>query len=562
MPMINQYLYLSISALLPVSGLADKGEQKKPNVILIVSDDQGYGDLSFHGNNLIRTPNMDRLAVQSTRFTNFIVSPVSAPTRASLLTGRYNYRAQVWDTWKSRENMHPEEITIAEVLKSSGYRTGLFGKWHLGYNHPLRPIDQGFDRTVEFQEYTRLDSTRFNPMMKINGRFETRKGFLTDIIFDEAVSYIRESASDEKPFFAYIASFLPHYGDSPMVPEQYVRGYDSTKGLGKYTREVYGMIGKLDENIGRILDEVERLGISDNTIIIFISDNGPQFQSPLSEGEEWRFNNGLRGSKGNVYEGGIKVPCFVKWKGITEPGREINTLAAHIDILPTIADMTGSSMPQVRVDGVSLYPLLLNSGEEWPERNIKIQFDRQEVPSTWNNCTVRGERYKLVNGSELYDLWQDPAEQHDLSSKYPDMVASLRREYEEWFKDVSSTRGFSTTPTTIGYDDKIDVMIQFFDQTESGWPVKVVNSGPYDVIVNNVNPGIFPEGAEYILTFGKTELRSSIKQGADKIEFRKIKLVPGEYYFNIRIEGKMLKKYIPSLYMEDKGYLSVMIKRR
>lgn len=248
-------------------------EDTRPNIIFILSDDQGYGDFSCFGNKFVRTPALDSLYKQSTAFSNFIMSPVSAPSRASLMTGRYHYRTGVWDTWKSRCNMYGDEKTVAEYLLEGGYHTALFGKWHLEYNTPLRPIDQGFDFTLTWEEYAKEFQTRIDPVMSINGENpKVYPGFLDDIIFNHAIDFLKKNKNNAKPIFAYVASYLPHDCDTPVVHQTYIDIFKG-KGLSPHTMEVYGMIEKLDENIGRLLNEIEDLGLRDNTVIVFSSDN-------------------------------------------------------------------------------------------------------------------------------------------------------------------------------------------------------------------------------------------------------------------------------------------------
>jgi arylsulfatase A-like enzyme len=531
----------------------------RPNIIMVVADDQGLGDLSFLGNRFLKTPAMDKLAEQSVRFSNFIVSPVCAPTRASIMTGRYNYRAGVWDTWKGREVMHADEFTITEVLKSSGYATGFFGKWHLGYNAPSRPMDQGFDETIEFEEYTKDSANRVNPAMKRNGILEYHNGFLTDVIFDEAFSFIENKVTKNTPFFSYIASFLPHASDLPMVPPEYLEPFDTIAGLGNHTKQAYGMITLLDRKIELLLKKLDHLGIANNTLLVYLSDNGPQFGSHISEIKEIRYNSGLRGTKGTVYEGGIKVPCFMKWPGVIEPDRDIIQMAGHIDLLPTIAEYAKAQLPDVTIDGRSLVPLINNDNKKWEPRTLKIQFDRKEVPELWANSTIRGERFKLVNGQELYDLWQDPGETTNISEQNPEMVNYLKNEYIKWFEDVSSTRDFKIGQTWIGSPVQDKVIMQIFDKNSKGWPVVIMNQGPYEIEVHKVQSELFPEGGNIVITIGDLEMKKPIEKGESKVIFKNIFLPLGNFTYDINIEGYKIPKK-GKWNQDDLGYGNVVIR--
>jgi arylsulfatase A-like enzyme len=425
-------------------------EKKGPNVILVVSDDQGYGDFECFGNKLLKTPNLNSLYQKSAWFENFYVCPVCAPTRAGLMTGRYNYRTGVWDTWKARMNMHSDEVTVAEILRDQGYRTGIFGKWHLGYNCPTRPLDQGFQEALTFYG----TESRFDPVLDLNGQKKQFDGFITDIFFDHAIDFIKSNSNSDKPFFAYVPSFLPHYFPAKQVPDADVELYSEIDGLCPLDKETYAMVTRFDINLGRLLRAVEQAQIEDNTVIIFLSDNGADIDLPSRrEGcEIKRYNMGLRSGKGSVYEGGIRVPCFVYWKGVTDPIASIKQIAANIDIMPTILEMCGASHSGLALDGVSLMPLLRGEKFEHEDRALCFQFQRAAVPDRWTNCCIRERDLKLVNGNELYNITEDPGETRDISTRYPREVERLRAKYSRWFDDVVSTRGFVGERIIIGSD--------------------------------------------------------------------------------------------------------------
>ena len=326
---IRVFMICAVGLIL-VAGMMNPGCSRKaderPNIILIVTDDQGYGDIGYHGNKIIKTPQMDKLAEESTEFTNFYAAPVCAPTRASLMTGRYNYRTGVIHTSRGGAKMHGDEITLAEILANAGYKTGIFGKWHLGDNYPMRAMDQGFQESLVHKsgglcQTPDLPNDYFDPKLWHNGKPVQSEGYCTDIFTDAAIGFIETNRS--RPFFVYLPTNAPH---TPLiVGDEYSKPYEDM-GLEPGVAKIYGMLTNLDDNLGRILNALQRLNLEKKTLVIFRGDNGP---------EGVRFNSGLRGRKQSVYEGGIRVPFFIRWPGRIEAGRKIDRIAAHIDIFPT-----------------------------------------------------------------------------------------------------------------------------------------------------------------------------------------------------------------------------------
>lgn len=483
---------LIASALAP---FAQAAPHKRPNIVLFVSDDQGFGDLSLHGNPVLHTPNLDRIARQGAEFTQFHVNPVCSPTRASLLTGRYYYRTGVVDTYMGRSMMYNDEVTIAEVLQNAGYKTGIFGKWHLGDHYPLRPMEQGFEEVLVHagggiaQPSDPPDgNSYFNPKLMHNGKPEQRDGYCTDVFFNAAMEFV--SANKQRPFFTYLATNAPHV---PLqVDERYVAPYRGK--VDETTARTYGMLANLDENAGRLLDHLKNEGLEENTILIFISDNGP---TPA------RYNSGMRGLKGTVYEGGIRTPLFVRWPGTVLAGTQIDRLAAHIDLFPTLLEACGIRVPATdKLDGVSLYPLLKKpqNAAPWPDRTLYFQWHRGDRGELYNNCAARNQRYKMVNGKELYDLEADPAESHDIAMSQPARLAELRTGYEAWFRDVSATRNFEPPRIYIGtkYENPVLLTRQDWRGPLASWApgglgyweVDVKDSGVYELTL------LFPEAKE------------------------------------------------------------------
>lgn len=492
------------------------GEARRPNVLLIITDDQGYGDLGFHGNPRIRTPNLDRFARESVRMKTFCVSPVCSPTRASLMTGRYNYRTGVVDTYIGRSLMHPDETTLAEVLAAAGYRTGIFGKWHLGDNAPLRPIDQGFQRELVIkggglgQPSNPAGGEHYqDPILEDDGRPRKVSGYCSDVYTTAAIDFV--NAADNRPFFAYLAFNCPHGPlEAPEAELAEYRKMDLSPAafppLGHPVppalmtppddiAKVYAMVTNIDANVGRILDALASRGLAENTIVIFMTDNGPAHV---------RFNAGLRGYKGTVYEGGIRVPFYIRWPGHFPAGRVVDRLAAHIDVFPTLLEACQVDVPRdLELDGKSLMPLL-RGGEaaDWPDRTLYFQWHRGDVPQPDRAFAARSQRYKLLRREpppenpkppplELYDLESDPGEEHNIAGDHPDLVERMHAGYLNWFRDVSSTRGFDPIRIDVGgpREDPTILTRQDWRGPRAGWEpndlgyweVRVVRSGRYTV---------------------------------------------------------------------------------
>ena len=417
---------------------AQENLEKRPNVILIMTDDQGYGDLACHGNTILDTPNMDRLHSQSVRFTNFHVSPTCAPTRAALMTGLYTNRTGVWHTIGGRSLLRKDKVTMAEVFKENEYHTAIFGKWHLGDNYPFRPQDRGFlevlvhgaggvGQTPDF-----FDNDYFNDTYIHNGKLEEYRGYCTDVWFREAIEYIERQK--DNPFFCYISTNAPH---SPFyVDNKYSKAYEGIKNIP--SNEFYGMITNIDDNIGILTRKIEDLGISDNTILIFMTDNGSSMGDKKIENIT-AFNAGMRGKKNSEYDGGHRVPFFVKYpNGKLEAGKDVNNISAHIDVLPTLIELCGLKLNKpIDFDGKSLMPLINGSDENWSERLLITDSQRVEHPIKWRKSAVMSDNWRLVNGEELYNMVDDPGQTNDVALKEPKKVEKFRKAYDTWWDDVS-----------------------------------------------------------------------------------------------------------------------------
>jgi len=501
---------------------------RRPNIVLIITDDQGWGDLSIHGNQWMRTPNMDRIAREGVQFTQFHVTPVCSPTRSCLMTGRYNYRTGIVDTFIGRSMMYPDEVTLAEMLGLAGYRTGIFGKWHLGDNYPMRPIDQGFQEAVVLKggglgqpSDFPGGGSYFDPILLRNGRPERFQGYCSDIYTREAMRFIE--ANRGRPFFVYLATNAPH---SPLeIADSYVEPYRKM-GLDEQTAKVYGMVANMDENIGRLLARLEELKLTEDTIVIFLTDNGPAGR---------RYNGGMRGAKGTVYEGGIRVPFFLRWPRLVKPGTKIDRLAAHIDVVPTLLEACGARAPRdVKLDGRSLMLPLRSDPKPWPDRTLFFQWHRGDEPELYRSCAARNQRWKLVNGKELYDLENDPAESKDLAAQHPDLAAKLRREYEEWFKDVSATRGYAPPRIHLGtkFENPVILTRQDWRGPRAGWAADSL--GYWEVLVTEkaqyeVSVQLAAAGAEGVVRFrlNGAALERPVAKGATESPLGAVEIAAG-----------------------------------
>lgn len=497
----------------------------RPNILLIITDDQGYGDLGCSGNPKIRTPNIDGLAGQSVEFTRYYVSPVCAPTRACLLTGRYNHRTGAIDTYLGRAMMHNDEVTLAEMLKAAGYHTGIFGKWHLGDNYPMRPQDQGFDEVLVHlgggigqPSDPPGGSSYMDPILQHNGVQKKFQGYCTDVYTDAALRFIEQHRSS--PFFCYLPTNAPH---TPLdVPEEWVKSYRDA-GLDDTTARIYAMVENIDRNVGRLLAKLDELGLADNTIVLYMHDNGAQ--------QKDRYNGGLRGTKGTVYEGGIRSPLFIRWPARLRR-RKVDSVAAHIDITPTLLEWCGIREPAgVRFDGVSLAGRMDGSLAtiEPQDRSIFIQWHRGDEPQPYNNCAVITQQYKLVNGKELYDLLADPAESRDIAALQPDRVAQMRQAYEAWFADVNRDKRFippriilgsaKENPSTLTRQDWRGPQAGWTPKSLGYWEVEFARSGNYSI---NCRFNALKEPATVRFQFEDVSVSQTVKSGATSCNFKPV----------------------------------------
>ncbi|QDT63824.1 arylsulfatase [Calycomorphotria hydatis] len=546
---------LMTAAWWAVGNICFAGQQ--PNVIVVLTDDQGYGEFSCHGNPIVSTPHIDKLAGESVRLTDFHVSPMCTPTRGQLMTGLDAFRNGAINVSSGRTLLKPDLKTMADVFKSAGYRTGLFGKWHLGDNYPFRPEDRGFEETLWFPSShinscpDFWDNDYFDDSYIHNGNKEIYKGYCTDVFFSEAMNWIDRDKS-QSPFFAYIALNAAHW--PWFVPENYrhpirksmKENPEAVKRLKKRKKEnlvsFLAMGANIDDNVGRLDSFLDAHGLKDNTIVVFLTDNGSTM------GQDY-FNAGMRGKKTTLWEGGHRVPCFIRWPaGLDEP-REVSELCHVQDLLPTLADLSGNQefTPDV-LDGIRLKELLTGRQATVGDRMLVINYSRMPgakvsytnenpaIPQRDGAC-VMWKHWRLLENRELYNVKEDPHQDHDVASDYPEVVARMRAHLDEWWSGVKDDV-FEPQRVIIGHESEnpallsacewLDVFVDQQIQIRRGvrkngaWHVTVAQPGEYEFELRrwpkesglkltegcpeiNVTDGVFVEGEA--LPIHRTELR-------------------------------------------------------
>ena len=530
-------------------------EIDRPNVILIITDDQGFGDIGYNGNTKINTPNLDNLANESIRFNNFYVSPVCAPTRSSLMTGRYSLRTGVRDTYNGGAIMSSDEITIPEVLKEANYKTGIFGKWHLGDNYPSRPSDQGFDESLihlaggigqvgDITNYFQGNKSYFDPILWLNNKKKKYDGYCSDIFTNEAINFVDKNKSER--FFCYLSFNAPH---TPLqLPIKYYEMYKdldpekvsnqdkiimSEKDI-EDAKKVYGMVSNIDDNIGRLLKKLDELGISDNTIVIFMTDNGPQ---------QRRYISGLRGLKSDVYNGGIKVPFYLRYPRIFTEGQDTDVFSAHIDVLPTISKLCGLNLPDNRIiDGIDLLSNIKKQNRSF------FSYWTRRLPELYNNVSVQKGDYKLVGNTdynspitdfELFDITKDPYEKNNLIEIKKTKASMLKIEMDSFYNNLIKSKNLIDQPRIIiGTEFENPTILNRNDAGgERGiwaqneiygfWRIKMME-GKYNFKFKFIN--INQSSGEMLLEIGnKTFKKSSIVDNEGYISMNDININKGNY---------------------------------
>lgn len=502
------------TAILAIAGTA-RAAAAPPNVIIVLTDDQGYGDLSSHGNPVLETPEMDRLRDQSVRFTDFHVSPMCTPTRSQLMSGRDALDNGAMNVSSGRTMLRRGIPTMADAFAASGYQTGIFGKWHLGDVYPYRPQDRGFQRAIWFPsshipsapDYWNNDyyDTRFRLE---DGSVKQFKGYCTDVLFDEAMAWMKQQASGKRPFFAYIPLNSAH---APLyVPQKYREPYRSQDGA---VARFFGMIANIDENLGRLERMLKDSGLRDNTILIFMTDNGGTAGVKV-------FNAGMKGKKITLWEGGHRVPCFIRWPngGLGQP-RDIDELTHVQDVLPTLVDLCSLKPPSnPQWDGVSLAGLLKGTQTRLEDRMLVVQFSRMsgQVP-TKGDAAVLWKKWRLVNNEELYDVTADIAQDRNVAEAHPEIVRKMREHYDKWWADIEPavnqlsdlTVGSPAEPETLlSAADWQDVFLDQQFQVRRGeprngpWGLDVVQEGEYVFELRR-----WPREANVPLTAGVPEFK-------------------------------------------------------
>ena len=475
---------------------ASAASAARPNILIVLVDDAGYGDFSCHGHPFLKTPHIDRLHAESVRLTDFHVAPMCSPTRGQLLTGCDGLRTGVTSVTAARTFLRPEFVTAPQIFAAAGWSTGIFGKWHLGDSYPHRPMDKGFQTAVwargwGFTSAPEFSNTLIDGTIQRGEKAEKFPGYITDFCFDEAMAWMRGQQAKAEPFFCYLplhAAHAPH-----IVPEKYLAAF-----AGKPAPAFFGMVANIDENMGRLDAFLRETGLRENTVVIFMTDNGGTAGVKT-------YNAGLRAGKVTYYEGGHRVPCFVRWPagGLRAAG-EIAAVTQVQDVLPTLLEFAGIPKPAgPAFDGVSLAPLLRGKTTALPDRTVVVQYGpgigetNNSGPKKFQSA-VLWNQWRLVHGTELYDVNADRAQEHDVASTHPEIVANLRRRYEAWWSTVEP-RLNDFVPLSVGAAAQNPVLLSSSDWQDAyadnanhvrnavggprggPWNVNVERAGDYEI---------------------------------------------------------------------------------
>ena len=466
-------LPLLLVVLLTCGGLT---AAERPNIVVVIADDQGYGDLGHTGNPVIQTPHVDALAAESTSLTDYHVAPTCSPTRAALMTGHWTDRTGVWHTINGRSMLRENEVTLGQLLKDNGYVTGMFGKWHLGDNYPYRPEDRGFDEVYRHggggvgQTPDLWDNAYFDGSYFHNGKAVPAKGFCTDVFFKQAHRFIRQQVDAGRPFFAYVSTNAPH---GPLhCPQEYLDRYaDQPAAIAAF----YGMITNIDDNVGATRKLLAELGIAENTLFIFTTDNGTATGQKV-------FNAGMRGKKGSEYDGGHRVPFIAHWPAAGWNRKHVSDRLCHaVDVVPTLVELAGGKRPEDLVwDGVSIRQLLDPAADvsDWPDRMLVTDSQRVRDPIKWKQTAVMSQRWRLVNGKQLYDINADPGQQRNVAADHPAQVAAMTAFYDDWWRELQPTFA-QTTEIYLGHPAASEVSLTCHDwisQQYAPWNQQMVRA--------------------------------------------------------------------------------------
>ncbi|WP_442509208.1 arylsulfatase [Novipirellula sp. SH528] len=509
-----------------------------PNIVIMLADDQGWGDLSVHGNTNLSTPNIDSLATDGVLFDRFYVCPVCAPTRAEFLTGRYYARTGVRGVSTGQERINPDEVTIADIFKQAGYATGAFGKWHNGSQFPYHPNARGFE------EYYGFTSGHwghyFDPMLEHNNEITRGKGYITDDLTTHAMEFMETNHKQDKPFFCYLPYNTPH---SPMqVPDEYfdkvanrplkMHNRNPKQEDMPHLRAALAMCENIDWNVGRVLKKIDELSIAEDTIVIYFSDNGPN---------GWRWNGGMKGRKGSIDEGGVRVPMLMRWPGHIVKGKTIEPIAGAVDLLPTLTEL--ASVPhstQKPLDGRSLVPLLRGNDTQWSDRMlISYQPPRGGKGKTPEpRVSIRNQQFRMDPSGKLYDITADPGQDTDVSNQHPDLVREMKRTADQYVQQLGDLVKPDERPFPVG--EAPTTLLPARDGVEHGsvqrsarapncsyfthwvgnpedaitWDIEVSETATFDVEIFYACAAD-DVGAKFQLDFGDAKLTGKVTQAHD-----------------------------------------------
>ncbi|MBT4715182.1 MAG: arylsulfatase [Candidatus Marinimicrobia bacterium] len=536
--------------------------KKQPNFIIVLADDMGFGDLGAKDHKMIKTPNIDRFFEEGMEFSRFYVAPVCSPTRAGLLTGRAHYRTGVTNVGSCGDRIKMDETTIAKTLGDAGYETAIFGKWHLGDNYPMRPQDLGFKETVIHKSccltpWDRNDppgENYYDPLLYHNGVRKQYGGYCMDVYTDLSLEYAATCAAADKPFFIYLSTNTPH-GPLNVAPD-YSAPFKAA-GSEAMDAEYYGTISNLDDNIGRLVQGLKDNGLDEETLVIFLTDNG----NASGRYGDWGIK--LRGKKADVYEGGIRIPCAMRWPGVIEPGTSTGTIASYMDLMPTLLNAANvQPTKQEKIDGSSVLPLALGKGSPSSDRKIIIQWHQGLQPQLNRSFTIFNQNWKLVQAQggfhrsgkflqgqylyELFDIDADPAETKDLAAQHPDIVKAFHQEYEDWFWEVMRERGPDPQEIFIGSPKENPCVLMasgsFVEQDEhpnfgtGEWPSRVLKTGKYDIKIHFRDalkaPGVLS------FRFGKQKLEKSVRKRSKTHTFKDVDLSAGSDWLLCHVRNK------------------------
>lgn len=458
--------------------------QTRPNVIVIMTDDQGYGDIGLHGNTMLQTPALDALARQSLRLTNFHVDPTCAETRAALLTGQFPLRGGVWHTIMGRSLLRADAMTMPQRFQAAGYRTGMFGKWHLGDNYPYRPQDRGFETTLHHggggvgQTPDVWGNDYFDDVYWSGNDLQPVRGYCTDVFFAAAQEFI--TTESDKPFFCYLATNAPH---GPYEVAQAAKQPYLDKGVSEPMASFYGMIANIDENLGRLLQLLDERQLAQETIVVFLTDNGTAagYNPHANDNGKWQgFNAGMRGTKGQAYEGGHRVPCFIRFPEGKHAGVDFPILTAHVDLLPTLAELCQMAPEgKEQLDGLDILPLVGSPAAAAQSRTLVVQSHRVEVPQKWTKSVVLKDQWRLVDGAALFDLSQDPGQSRDIAAQHPELVAELRAAYENWWSHCApDSADYVRIPLGTSHQDVVRLTAHDWHGDSPPWSQTAVRRQP------------------------------------------------------------------------------------